>query len=299
MKKVVTMDIANRRKFFLTAIGVVLMVAMLIYASGCANEVAHNSEENSSNASTNTQSNGATDANTSNSAVSEAESELLSPTALEVTNFGWTLSAEGYVNFAVAIRNPNNYVEAMAPSITIATLDKDNNKITEERTLISAIRPQQTYEVSYIANKDAQASPDVASRIVNVTVAVTVADDGWGIYDPNDEDITTETEYVVTEQAVVPSDVDGVNAFTGKVSINTEEGQAVTQLDDETVANGAFPSYVNVILYGENEQIVGGYYDVYDVPLNGDPIDYSIYAFNAPQYANYKVFVHPYDYIVK
>lgn len=227
-----------------------------------------------------------------------AESELEAPKALEVQNFGWTLNDEGYVNFAIEINNPNNYVEAMEPSITVTVLDENNQKIAEETTTISAIKPKDVYCMSYVANKDAQANGKAAGEIADLAVSVSVADEGWKIYDGSDTDVTTEIGYVLADQNSSPSEIDGVTVFSGKIAVNTDEGQPINRTDSALDKDSALPAYVNIVLYGNDDHIAGGYYDVVDVPLNGDVVDYTVYAFDAPAYQGYKVFVHPYDYNV-
>lgn len=268
---------------------VILVAVMAIAFYGCSTE--ENIRDDSASLQQNEQ--------TVQENKTDAEREFEDPKALEVQNFGWTLNDEGYVNFAIEISNPNDYVEAMEPSITVTVLDENNQKVAEETTTISAIKPQDVYCMSYVANKDAQASSNAVGKIANVAVSVSVTDEGWKIYDGSDTDVTTEIGYVLADQNSSPSEIDGVTVFSGKIAVNTDEGQPVNKADSALDKDSALPAYVNIVLYGNDDRIVGGYYDIVDVPLNGDVVDYAVYAFDAPTYQSYKVFVRPYDYAVQ
>lgn len=284
----------TRKTITTCAISAAAAAALAFALAGCAstpsNTASSDDADNSAQAAANAE------AISDASDGSAAEAELENPADLQVTDFGWTVTDDGYVNFAVAIFNPNKYIEAEDPIMHIKVLDASNHVICDESTQISAIRPMSTYEMSYVANKDADGNQVNKDQIADVSIAVEVADDEWAAYDENDSDITTEINYAIANQNVVASDVDGVDEFQGRIAVLTDEGEAVNKLPDAVADSETIPTYVNIILYGLDGSIVAGYYDVYDVPLNGDVIDYSVYAFNAPEYNGYKVFVHPYDY---
>lgn len=226
------------------------------------------------------------------------QSELDNPKQLKVFDFGYIITQEGAVDFGICIYNPNSYITALSPVITITGKDEQENILFSENTLISAITPQFQYKMSFIGNTEQVAAKE---QIASVEASVMQQGD-WGIFD-FDENEKTTTFYSFYEQNISASDIEGIDILTGKVAIDPDPTSNNENTDIQFTSDAKDSenetTYVNVLLYDENNKIVGGYFDTVELNRNGTPEPFSIYLIDAPQYASYKLYAHPYDYSIE
>lgn len=206
-----------------------------------------------------------------------AEEELAAPAELEVADFGWFVSSNGMVDFSVAIENPNKYIAADSATVTVSGLDKDGNVVFTEDIPVASIAPESDYVFSYVTGANNGSGQATAPDDLSITV--TVPEDGWTVYNPNEA-----VQYEVTDVAVAPSDIEGTDVFSGSVS---------SKSDSKDVEDGQ--AMVNVVLYDQNGKMLGGYFDIVD--MGQENPTFEVYAIEAPEYNDYKVFVSPYTFV--
>lgn len=271
----------KQNKMFLGAAGLSLAALLAMGVTGCSSPAQDENiaNENGTEAPTTTVvvEENQTDENIDSKT---ADEELSSPAPLEVTDFGWFASENNMVDFSVSINNPNQYVSADDVVLTVNGLDENGEVFFTQDINLSAIAPESDYVFSYVTGDDSN-NPKTPN---DISVTVNVADDGWSIYNENEK-----VEYDVSDVAVTPSDIEGVNVFTG----NILGKDAVAENPDGQAVDGQ--AMANVVLYDENGKMLGGYFDIVD--MNGqEKVPFEIYAVGAPAYKDYKVFVSPFSF---
>lgn len=267
------------QKIFFLIAGISLMAVLALTLSSCTPPTDAQNTQNNENASQ-----------------SEPES---SPAPLEITNMGWLLTDDGRVDYSVAVYNPNKDVEALAPVITAKGFDDSGKQIFSESTLISAIAPDTEYQMCFIGN--AGGARGIIADLALLVEATEEADGGvWRTFDEtsyiNSHGDATEIEFATDALEVKDSDIEGTKMFCGTVAIEGNSAAGIKdngRLDD---ADAAIPVYVNVVMYDENGAQLGGYFDIVSLPQDGSAVPFEIYAINAPDFKDWKVFVHPFDY---
>lgn len=183
---------------------------------------------------------------------------------LEIVESGWSADSQGYVHYAVGLRNNGN-VTVVTPGFTITGRDASGRVVFSEEQVLSILEPGATAYWGFQAgNGTAPATVDFAP------------------IEPQSYQLEAGAEasrFSVSGTNVVPDGIGGTN-FTGDVT---------TEFAGDQVLGGGQVAIV-VVLRDETGAIVGGDASFVSAPAEGEPAPFEVHMYDVPDYASYDVY---------
>lgn len=158
-------------------------------------------------------------------------SETNEPKDIEVVESGWSF-VDGYVFYAVKMKNPNTNLAADLPTVTITGKDVDGKILFSEESYVTSLPPNSlSYTGGQAGNGNAPATVDFS---------VNVGAYGWTPENPQEEEAFTITN---TNEVVG----DYMTNYTGEITMNYEHRMSTN-------------ARITVVLRDADGNITGGYH---------------------------------------
>lgn len=183
---------------------------------------------------------------------------------LEVVESGWWADAQGYVHYAVALRN-NGSETVVTPGYTVTGRNADGHVIFSDEQYLSVVAPgDTTYFAGQAGNGTAPATVDFA---------------------------TIEPESYQLSGGVEPSrfSISGTSAISDDLGGVSFLGDVTTEFAGDQVL-GSNQVAVVVVLRDESGAITCGAFTFVSAPAEGASTSFEAYLFSAPDYATYEVY---------
>lgn len=182
---------------------------------------------------------------------------------LELVETGWS-AEDGFVSYAVGLRNTSDSVNVEFPSIEITGYDDQDDIIfSDTQVLRYAFAGQTTYFSGLAGDGVAPARVD------------------FSILDPQSHELDSSTDAVVfsvSDTKEIVTDNDGIT-FTGRIGIS----QNNTKIQESSSVN------VSLVLRDADGSIIGGQETFVDWPPAGGTRPFSIKTYGLPDYASYEI----------
>lgn len=183
---------------------------------------------------------------------------------LEIVESGWSADSQGYVHYAVGLRN-NGDVTVVTPGFTITGRDASGRVVFSDEQILSILEPGATAYWGFQAGNGAEpATVDFAP----------IEPQGYQL-----EAGAEASRFSVSGTNVVPDGIGGTN-FTGDVT---------TEFAGDQVLGGGQVAIV-VVLRDETGAIVGGDASFVSAPAEGEPASFEVHMYDVPDYASYDVY---------
>lgn len=182
---------------------------------------------------------------------------------LEIVESGWSVGADGYVYYAFALRNSNDFVVDL-PGVKITGRDAAGKVLFSEEQILNIIGAGETnYFGSLVGGDEAPMSVEFEPLpIEDYQVGLT----------------GSEVSFSVSNVSV-SSGRDGMTSFTGDVTTVDDDGQGI----GSDVA-------LTVVLRDESGQIIYGATAYVTRPAMGKTTSFEIEQYGVPDYATYEVY---------
>lgn len=183
---------------------------------------------------------------------------------LEIVESGWWADAQGYVHYAVALRN-NGSETVVTPGYTVTGRNADGHVIFSDEQYLSVVAPgDTTYFAGQAGNGTAPATVDFA---------------------------TIEPESYQLSGGVEPSrfSISGTSAISDDLGGVSFLGDVTTEFAGDQVL-GSNQVAVVVVLRDESGAITCGAFTFVSAPAEGASTSFKAYLFSAPDYATYEVY---------
>lgn len=187
---------------------------------------------------------------------------------LELVETGWSADNNGYVYYAVGLRNTSSTVRVNFPEIEVTGRD-DTGAIlfSDVHTLMAAFPGQTIYSSDLAGNGNGE---------VPVTVDFTVLEPETYNYVNSDDGVTFEAVNLNTS-----TDDYGGTIFSGEITVTD---------DSADIRKESSQIEISVVLRDERGSIIyGSMPDFVDWPPEGGSRPFSITVYDAPDYASYEV----------
>ena len=181
---------------------------------------------------------------------------------LEIVESGWSVGSDGYVYYAFALRNPNDFVVDL-PGVKITGRDEDGQVLFSEEQYLYVVGAGETnYFGSLVGGGEAPTTVEFEPLPVeDYQVGLT----------------GSEVSFSVSNVSV-SSGRDGMTSFTGDVTTVDDDGQGI----GSDVA-------LTVVLRDESGAIVYGMTDYARKPPVGESTSFEVERYGVPDYATYEV----------
>ena len=182
---------------------------------------------------------------------------------LEIVESGWSVGADGYVYYAFALRNPNDFVVDL-PGVKITGRDAAGKVLFSEEQILNIIGAGETsYFGSLVGGGEAPMSVEFEPLpIEDYQVGLT----------------GSKASFSVSNVSVSPGR-DGMTSFTGDVTTVDDDGRGI----GSDVA-------LTVVLRDESGAIVYGMTDYARKPPVGESTSFEVERYGVPDYATYEVY---------
>ena len=211
------------------------------------------------------QKSGDTASSTSKPAASGTAESAVGADALQLVESGWYQDSNGYVHYAVALKNADASRAISFPKITITGRKADGSVAFANEQVFNALEPGETATFAGLAG--------------NGTIASTVQIE---VEQPtSDDDFATASTSAVFDINNTRENPNGTSStFTGEVA-------TVQTGDDLSWSNSV---YLSVVLRDDAGNIVGGEYTFVDLPAQGESAAFSLDIANVPEHASYEIY---------
>lgn len=182
---------------------------------------------------------------------------------LEIVESGWSVGSDGYVYYAFALRNPNDFVVDL-PGVKITGRDEDGQVLFSEEQYLYVVGAGETnYFGSLVGGGEAPTTVEFEPLPVeDYQVGLT----------------GSEVSFSVSNVSV-SSGRDGMTSFTGDVTTVDDDGQGI----GSDVA-------LTVVLRDDSGQIIYGATAYVTRPAMGKTTSFEIEQYGVPDYAAYEVY---------
>ena len=181
---------------------------------------------------------------------------------LEIVESGWSVGSDGYVYYAFALRNPNDFVVDL-PGVKITGRDTTGKVLFSEEQILNIIGAGETnYFGSLVGGGEAPAAVEFEPLpIEDYQVGLTESEVSFSV-----------------SNASVSSGRDGMTSFTGDVTTVSDDGQGI----GSDVA-------LTVVLRDESGAIIYGTTGFVRKPPVGESTSFEVERYGVPDYATYEV----------
>lgn len=188
---------------------------------------------------------------------------------LELVESGWHVSSNGYVMFAVGIRNTSDMLTIDYPTVVATGRDASGAVVFSDELVFSMVEAGETRHF--------------AGQVGNGTTPVTV-----------DFDLRAPVDYAVREAAGRASfSVIGVSEVSGNIGMTSFVGEVTTEeFSDEDFIGGAQINLC-VVLRDETGLPICGYSGFVECPGVGETTSFEVSAYNVPEHASFEVYANP------
>ena len=200
-----------------------------------------------------------------NNSTGTSGADAVADNPLELVESGWSVSQQGYVSYAFALRNTSTTLQVRYPEVAITGRAKDGSIVFSQTQTLNMAFPNQTiYDAGQAGQGTAPATVDFV------------------VLSPNEYNVT-ETRGTATFPISGISKVrnnDGGTTFNGEVSAVTDgfepsDGQQIK---------------VSLVLRDKQGAIIYGETAFVDWPDNGQSMPFSILVYDLPDYTSYEAY---------
>lgn len=186
---------------------------------------------------------------------------------LSIVEQGWSVSSEGYVMYALALRNESASATIMYPGINVVGRAEDGSVLFSDEQRLMAIGPGETV---YFGS---QAGNGMAPATVEFDVIEPQA------YQIAGEESAPSVDFAISNTGETVDSLGNLN-FTGELTAHgTPQGQLA----------GTSQAAVSVVLRDSAGAIIYGASTFVSLPADGEATAFQIPAYGAPDYASYEI----------
>lgn len=198
-----------------------------------------------------------------NNGTGTSGADAVADNPLELVESGWSVSQQGYVSYAFALRNTSTTLQVQYPEVAITGRAKDGSIVFSQTQTLNMAFPNQTiYDAGQAGQGTAPATVDFV------------------VLSPN--------EYNVTEaQGTATFPISGIS------KVRNNDGGTTFNGEVRAVTDGFEPSdgqqiKVSLVLRDKQGAIIYGEMAFVDWPDNGQSMPFSIPVYDLPDYTSYE-----------
>ena len=205
------------------------------------------------------------DGASSNNSTGTSGTDAVADNPLELVESGWSVSQQGYVSYAFALRNTSTTLQVRYPEVAITGRAKDGSIVFSQTQTLNMAFPNQTV---YDAG---QAGEGTAPETVDFTV------------------LNPDTYNVAKAQGTAAFPISGISKIDNRDGGTTFNGEV------RAVADGFKPSdgqqiKISLVLRNAQNAIIYGDIAFVDWPGNGRSTPFSITVYDLPKYVSYDLY---------
>ena len=186
---------------------------------------------------------------------------------LVISESGWSITSDGYVHYAVVLKNESETKTVITPAYMVVGRDESGNVVFSEERVVSAISPGETF-----FDADQAGDGNVPASIDFTPVA------------PDDYNMS-QTKTASSFSVLSLSEKKG----------NLGETSFVGELRTDKAGNVPFSKQVMVTVHLRDAEgkLVAGYFSFVPAPAEGETTSFSVKKFDDIQYASAEAYAEP------
>lgn len=193
------------------------------------------------------------------------------PQDLQIAESGWSVDENGYVNYAVAVKNPNTTKATAFATVTATGRAEDGSVVFSDDSFIKIVFPGETVYHGMMAG----------NGVAPATMEFAVSQPEWEDSEPLDGDI-----YSISNTAEVDNGY-GLISYTGEIASEFDPDKG-SESDVSLISS----TTVVVVLRDESGSIVYGQPTYIDTPMKGETAPFEIPCYGVPAHASYEIHAH-------
>ena len=193
------------------------------------------------------------------------------PQDLQITESGWSVDDNGYINYAVAIKNPNSTKATAFATVTATGKAEDGSVVFSDESFIKIVFPGETVYHGMMAG----------NGVAPATMEFAVSQPEWEDSKPLEGDI-----YSISNTAEVDNGY-GLISYTGEIASAFDPDKG-SESDMSLISS----TTVVVVLRDESGSIVYGQPTYIDTPMKGETTPFEIPCYGVPAHASYEIHAH-------